>query len=116
MSAPAQAILHREEGFEIGRDFRAVALIADGAGEALALGSDGDFATSPLVVRRWTEARPVRTRSAAGSPLGTVRSMSVLRTRDGGVEVIWLEDALTGPGQRVVWTRGVRAGAGDGGA
>jgi hypothetical protein len=90
-------------------------LRGDGAGEALALGSDGDFATSPLVVRRWTEARAVRTRSAAGSPLGTVRSMSVLRTRDGSVEVIWLEDALTGPGQRVVWTRGVRVSAGDGG-
>lgn len=88
----------------------------DGVGEALALGSDGDFATSQLVLRRWTEARAVRTRSVVGAPLGAVRAMSLLRMRDGSVEAVWIEDAPSGSAQRVMWTRGIRRAPADGGA
>lgn len=87
----------------------------DGAAEALALGSDGDFPSSPLALRRWTQERAVRSRSVVGTTLGTVRAGSFLRMRDGSVEVIWLEDAPQGAAQRVMWTRGVRVVSSDSG-
>lgn len=87
----------------------------DGANEALALGSDGDFPTSPLALRRWTEARAVRSRSVVGPTLGAVRASSFLRMRDGSVEVIWLEEASQGTAQRVMWSRGVRVVSSDAG-
>ncbi|MEZ4390460.1 MAG: hypothetical protein R3A48_05135 [Polyangiales bacterium] len=87
----------------------------DGAAEALALGSDGDFPSSPLALRRWTLERAVRSRSVVGTTLGTVRAGSFLRMRDGSVEVIWLEDAPQGAGQRVMWTRGARVVSSDAG-
>lgn len=87
----------------------------DGTDTALALGSDGDFPTSPLVVRRWRASRPVSSRSVAGLPQGAVSSMSFLRMDDGSVEVVWVEALPQGGGARVMWTRGVRVVSRDAG-
>lgn len=95
---------------------RAAPLVrGDGAGSALSLGSEGDFVTSPVVVRRWPDAQPPRAPSVAGLPQGAVTSMSFLRIGDGGVEVVWIEALPQGGGARVMWSRGARVVSRDAG-
>lgn len=72
-------------------------------GGVLALGSDGDVATSRLVARRWaSSAQPVAAQDVVATPQGDVTSQWLSRRADGSAQVMWVETSLGQ--QRVLWT------------